>query len=189
VTELAYRPLTAELWPDLERLFGPERGAMAGCWCMWFRLRRRDWDVLGRSGRKAAFRRVVEEGPPPGLLAYAGSEPVAWVAVGPRDRYPAVERSRVVGPVDDRPAHAITCFYVAAPWRRRGLTRPLIDAAVAFARGQGASLVEAYPLDPAPGKRMAWDGYHGFAAAFRDRGFVEVARRSPQRPIMRLELG
>ncbi len=29
-------PLTGENWPDLEALFGP-RGAVGGCWCMYWR--------------------------------------------------------------------------------------------------------------------------------------------------------
>jgi hypothetical protein len=35
--KLAFRPLTAGRWNDLVALFG-ERGACAGCWCMWWRL-------------------------------------------------------------------------------------------------------------------------------------------------------
>ena len=185
---LAFRPLTLEGWPDLERLFGPERGAVSGCWCTWFRLSRGEWDAAGRPGRKARLLAVVEHGPPPGLLAFAGEVPVGWVAVGPRADYPVVERSRVTRPVDDRPVYAITCFYLAPRYRRQGLMRPLIVAATAFAREQGASLLEAYPFEPAPGERIS-GGYHGLASAFRDTGFQEVARRSPKRPLMRLDLG
>jgi GNAT superfamily N-acetyltransferase len=154
---------------------------------MWFRLRRPEWEAAGRSGRKAMLEAIVEAGPPPGLLAYAGGEPMGWVAVAPREDHAQIGRSRIMRPVDDAPAHAVTCFYLAPRWRRRGLMRPLIEAAVAFAREQGAALVEAYPFDPPPGQRIS-GGYHGIATAFRDHGFVEVARRSPARPLMRLAL-
>lgn len=183
--ELITQPLTPERWPDLERLFGPERGANSGCWCMWFRLTRKEWDAKGRDGRKAAFRALVERGPPPGLLAYAEGEPIGWVAVAPREEHPVVLRSRTIAPVDDAPAHAITCFYLAPRWRRHGLMRPLIEAAVAFAREQGAGLVEAYPIDPPAGVRNS-GGFHGLAHAFRACGFREAARRSQLRPVMRL---
>ncbi len=76
---IACRPLTGELWGDLERLFGPERGACAGCWCMWFKLRRPEWDAAGRAGRKAMFKALVEAGPAPGVLAYAGPSRSAGV--------------------------------------------------------------------------------------------------------------
>lgn len=184
---IACHPLTPERWDDLERLFGPERGAVAGCWCMWFKLTRKEWEGLGRAGRKDAFRAEVASGPPPGILAYAGEAPVGWCAVAPRGTYPAIERSRVTRPVDERPAFAITCFYLAPRWRRRGLMRPLIEAALAFAKGQGAALVEAYPLDPPEGERPT-GAFKGIAGPFRDLGFVEVARRSPGRPILRRDL-
>jgi GNAT superfamily N-acetyltransferase len=154
---------------------------------MWFRLGRPEWVAAGRSGRKAMLEAIVEAGPPPGLLAYAGGEPMGWVAVAPREDHAQIGRSRIMRPVDDAPAHAVTCFYLAPRWRRRWLMRPLIEAAVAFARERGASLVEAYPFDPPPDQRIS-GGYHGIAAAFRDHGFVEVARRSPARPLMRLAL-
>lgn len=178
------RPLTPERWADLERLFGPERGAVAGCWCMWLTLRRPEWDSAGRAGRKVMFRELVEHGPPPGILAYDGADPVGWCAVAAREAYPMVMRSRVTSPVDDLPAHAITCFYLTPRRRRQGLMRPLIQAAIAFAGSQGATLVEAYPLDPPPGLRPT-GAFIGIADAFRSLGFVEVARRSPRRPILR----
>ncbi len=185
---IACRPLTPDRWGDLERLFGPERGAISGCWCMWFKLRRPEWDAIGRAGRKAMFKALVEAGPPPGVLAYAGEVPVGWCAIEPREAYPVILRSRVRAPVDDRPAFAITCFYLMPRWRRQGLMRPLIEGAVTLARARGAGLVEAYPLDPAPGERPS-GAFTGIGKAFRDQGFVEVARRSKIRPILRRELG
>ena len=185
---IACRPLTPDRWDDLERLFGPERGACAGCWCLWFKLRRPEWDAAGRAGRKAMFRAAVMAGPPPGILAYADGTAVGWCAVEPRERYPVILRSRVRRPVDERPAFAITCFYLAPRWRRRGLMRPLIEGAVALAGEQGAQLVEAYPLDAPPGERPS-GAFTGIARAFAACGFVEVARRSARRPIMRKELG
>ena len=185
---IEFRPLTPERWDDLERLFGPERGAIAGCWCMWFKLRRPEWEAAGRAGRKDLFRAAVDRGPPPGVLTYADGGAIGWCAVEPREAYPVIQRSRVRAPVDDRPALAITCFYLAPRWRRKGLMRPLIGAALDLARARGATLVEAYPLDPPPGARPS-GAFTGIARAFRDQGFVEVARRSATRPILRRELG
>lgn len=181
------RPLTADRWDDLERLFGPERGAASGCWCMAFKLRRAEWEEAGRAGRKVMFRTLVEQGPPPGVLAYTGDQAVGWCAVEPRESYPAMLRSRARQPVDDRPAFAITCFYLTARWRRKGLMRPLIRGALDLARSRGAALVEAYPLDPAPGEHPS-GAFTGIAKAFRDEGFVDVARRSKVRVILRREL-
>lgn len=65
--------------------------------------------------------------------------------------------------------------------------RRLIRAAVEHARERGALIVEAYPLD-LDRNAHAGELYVGTFRAFVDEGFVEVARRSPTRPIVRLEL-
>jgi hypothetical protein len=65
--------------------------------------------------------------------------------------------------------------------------RPLIRGALGLARSRGATLVEAYPLDPQPGERPS-GAFTGIASAFRDEGFVEVARRSKVRVILRREV-
>lgn len=131
--DLVVHPLTPDRWTDLEELFGPERGAQGGCWCMWFRLVRREFDEAGRDGRKRLLRMLVERGPPPGLLGYLEDRPVAWVAVAPREDQPVVLRSRITRPVDDAPAWAITCFYIASGHRRSRLMQPLVQAELAFA--------------------------------------------------------
>jgi GNAT superfamily N-acetyltransferase len=191
---LRIAPLTPDRWLDLARLFGP-RGACAGCWCMWWRIPKADFragQAEGGEGNRAALEALVRGGTVPGLLAYDGDAPVAWVAVEPRPAYPRVFRSRNLAPgptddaADDR-AWAITCFFVARTHRRRGLMRPLIAAAVAHARRGGARTIEAYPVDYATPVGAAFV-YTGAASAFRAEGFDEVARRSPTRPVVRLTL-
>lgn len=177
-------PVTPRRWRDLETLFGP-RGACAGCWCMWWRLARADFEKQKGLKTKKALKKIVESGKKPGLLAYADGRPVGWCALGPRETFPVIERSRTLGPVDRHPVWAVVCFYVAKPFRRKGVTRDLLRAAVEFAKKRGAKIVEGYPVapdNPAIPDAFAWTG---FASAFRKAGFSEVARRSPTRPIMR----
>lgn len=56
--ELTILPVTSQLWADLEKLFGPN-GAYSGCWCMWWRLSRSEFEHATREERKAAVRRLV----------------------------------------------------------------------------------------------------------------------------------
>ena len=183
---LTFRPLTLETWPDVEALFGP-RGACGGCWCMAYRLRHADY-VAGKGIRnKRRLKRLAASGRPPGVLAYHGNRPVGWCAIAPRVDYQALARSRVLAPVDDEPVWSITCFFIDKAYRRRGVSAALATAATRLARRLGARIVEAYPVDP--GKRLpdafAWTG---LPSTLRDAGFVEVARRSRARPIMRRRL-
>ncbi len=183
--ELHFHPLTPERWPDLERLFGA-RGACAGCWCMWFRLARAEFERAKGEGNREALHALVESGPPPGILAYAGEEPVGWCALAPRAQYPLLARSRILKPVDDAPVWSIVCFFVARKHRRQGITVELLRAATRYARERGARVVEGYPVEPKAGGSPDTFVYHGLASAFRRAGFTEVARRSETRPIMRL---
>jgi GNAT superfamily N-acetyltransferase len=185
--DLTFAPLTPDRWPDLEALFGP-RGATGGCWCMWWRLKRSEFDALKGEGNRVAFRMVVEEGPPPGVLAYADGQPVGWCAIAPRDDYPALARSRILKRVDDQPVWSVTCFFIAKGWRRRGLAVHLLRAAVAFAGENGAQIVEGYPVEPRKDDMPGVFAWTGMASTFRRAGFVEVARRSETRPVMRLTL-
>jgi GNAT superfamily N-acetyltransferase len=184
-SDLTVHPLTPDRWDDLETLFGP-RGATGGCWCMYWRLPRSRFDAMKGDGNRAAFRTVVAGGDrPPGLIAYLDDAPVGWCAVAPRDEYPALDRSRVLKRVDDADVWSITCFFVARRARRQGVTGRLIDAAVAFAAGHGATVVEGYPIDPRSAETPPVFAWTGLASAFERAGFVEVARRSETRPIVR----
>ncbi len=181
---LTLRLVTPDRWADLEQLFGP-RGACAGCWCMWWRLSRAQFEHQKAEGNRLALRRLVRAGPAPGLLAYAEDQPVGWCSVGPRESFAALDRSRVLARVDDRPVWSIVCFFIARKFRHRGLSSRLVEAAVDYARACGAALVEGYPIDAAsPGYPDAY-AYTGLLPTFLRCGFVEVARRSPTRPIMR----
>ena len=183
---VAIAPLTPARWPDFVELFGP-RGACAGCWCMFPRLRSSEWKSRGNSNR-GAIRRIVQAGDPPGLLAYSKGRAVGWIAVAPRAAYRRFERSRVLAPVDDQPVWSVPCFFVTREARGRGLTVALLRAACAYAARRGGRIVEGYPVDPR-GKRYAPTfAWYGLVSAFRSAGFREVARRSPTRPIMRRAL-
>ena len=98
-----------------------------------------------------------------------------------------MERSRTLARVDAQPVWSIVCFFVAKPYRRRGLMVRLLQGAVAYAASQGAQIVEGYPVDPPAGQRVSGgaEGYMGLTSAFRKAGFVEVARPSERRAIMR----
>jgi GNAT superfamily N-acetyltransferase len=186
---LVYHPVTPDRWPDLERLFGP-RGANSGCWCMWWRLTRAEFDRSTADERKAGLQGLVDAGRPPGLLAYRDDDPIAWVSVAPREEFGALERSRVLKRVDDRPVWSIVCFFVDRRYRGQGLTVKLLRAAVEYAAASGAQIVEGYPVDPGAGRVDGGSsGFVGLVSAYRKAGFVEVARPSERRTIMRYHIG
>lgn len=185
VAKFQFHPLTPDRWPDLEALFGA-KGACGGCWCMTWRLSRAQFDAQKGAGNKRAFKKLVTQGRAPGVLAYAGKQPVGWCAVAPREDYPALERSRVLAPVDDKAVWSVSCFFIAREFRRQGMSVLLLQAAVKFAKSQGAKIVEGYPQDLGKATLPAPFVWTGLLPTFTAAGFKEVARRSAKRPVMRI---
>jgi GNAT superfamily N-acetyltransferase len=177
---LQVEPLTPSLWSAFEELM--DQGGPAGrCWCMYWRIGV-DYRRRSAARNRADFRVVVEHGPPPGLVALEDEVAVGWCQVTPRAAVPGLATPWRLRPVDDLPVWAITCFYVRKGRRREGITAALIASAVDLAGESGALAVEAYPLDADLSPSATSTGY---ASTFQAAGFVEVARRSPERPIMR----
>ncbi len=179
--KLEVHPLTRDRWNDLVELFGRPGGAIVRqCWCMYYR-------ISGGSSRagaanKRALRALVDRGTVPGLIGYRDGRPVGWISLGPREDYVKLSRSPVMKPIDDKPVWSIVCFFVDARERGQGATNALLEAAIEYARSQGATLLESYPVDKAERSHTDWFG----AKSIYDRtGFKEVARRTESRPVMR----
>jgi ribosomal protein S18 acetylase RimI-like enzyme len=141
--------------------------------------------VTRSQANPAGLKALVDAGNPPGLIGYRGKVPVGWVSIGPRAEYAKLRRSPVMKPVDDQPVWSIICFVVPSEYRGQGVARALLDGAIAYAKKQGATLLEAYPVDK-PGRSNDDQMWFGAKSMYDSAGFEEVARRKPQRPIVRL---
>src|SRR6185295_9399969 len=155
---------------------------------MIWRLSRAEFDRNKGAGNRAAMQKLVRTGTSPGILGYLDGEPVGWCAVAPRDDYPALERSRVLKKVDATPVWSISCLFVRKDCRKRGVSVALLRAALDFVRERGGKIVEGYPVEPKKDEMPAVFAWTGLASAFLQAGFVECARRSETRPIMRFEV-
>jgi GNAT superfamily N-acetyltransferase len=182
--ELEFHPVTKKRWSDFEALFG-EKGACGGCWCMLWRLTRKEFEQQKGEANRQAMHAIVASGEIPGLLAYSKKQPVAWCSVAPRESFPALERSRVLKKIDDQPVWSISCFFIQKDFRKRGLSVRILEAAVDYVKNQGGRIVEGYPVEPKKGKTADVFAWTGLATFFKRAGFVECARRSETRPIMR----
>lgn len=179
------KPVTRQRWADMERLFGPNR-VTAGCWCMWWRQRSSEFAEKHNESKRRAMRRIVSANRVPGVLAYVDGEPVGWCSVAPREEFGKIERSRTLGPIDDRPVWSIVCFFIHRKHRGAGVGTALLKGAVDLARKRGAEVIEAYPVDTSKGRVDSGSVFTGTLSMFKKAGFREVARRSAHRPIVRL---
>ena len=189
--KLTVLPLTPERWPDLEAIFGAKGCSVArGCWCMAYRLSGSREPlppgVTHAQANRAALKALVDAGNPPGLIGYRRDVPVGWVSIGPREDYARLKRSSVMKPVDELPVWSVICFVVPAEHRGQGVAQALLEGAVAYAKKNGATLVEAYPVDK-PARSSDDFMWFGAKSMYDKAGFKEVARRKPQRPVVRLK--
>lgn len=181
---LEYHPVTPERLGDLAR-FSERHGKFRYCSCMRWRLPSAEYSRSTTEERIAALRGRVEADVPVGVLAYRDGEPVAWVSVAPRETYGALERYRALARVDDAPVWSVTCFFIDRSARRQGVTLGLLNAAVAYARSLGATIVEGYPV--APDARLYT--YMGSPDTFRRAGFTDVTPPGRARTVMRYTFG
>ena len=128
---------------------------------------------------------IVASGEKPGLLAYSDKQPVAWCSVAPREKFSALERSRVLKKVDNKPVWSISCFFIHRNYRKQGLGVKMLEEVIDYVKNQGGKIVEGYPIEPKKGKTADVFAWTGLASFFRKAGFVECARCSQTRPIMR----
>ena len=177
-------PLTPERWSDFEELFGP-RGAYGGCWCMWWRTTRKEFEACQGEKNRLGMKKLVDAGQVPGLIGYDEGKPAAWCALGPREDFASIGRSRVLKPVDDTPVWSLPCLFVGKEYRGQNLAEGMIRGAVDYVRQQGGKVIEAYPTVPRKGKLPPVSSFMGFPDVFARAGFVECARPSEARMIMR----
>jgi GNAT superfamily N-acetyltransferase len=183
--KLKISPLTPELWPALEDLFG-KAGACNGCWCLYWRIGS-EYHKRPRERNRVAFKRIVERGPSPGLIAFDGERAVGWCQLTARDELRWLQRARFFERVDDQAVWSISCFYVRRGYRNRGVMSALIAAAVKEATRAKVRVLEAYPVDterPDSTRNV----FTGTKSAFERCGFRTVGGRVVSRPIMRREL-
>ncbi len=185
-------PLTDQRWKDAMALFGAN-GGYAGCWCMFWRLDRGDFKKLRGSGTKEILKGMAKKKQEPGMITYLDNKPVGWCSIGPRENYIALENSRILKRVDEKPVWSIVCFFVDKPARKQGLMVEMLRGAVAYAKKKGAKIIEGYPIDMqteklAGQKLSSYAGYMGIASAFREAGFVEAGCASETQLIMRYKI-
>ena len=176
--DLTYRPVDTNTWDDLEKFF-EAKGGPHFCWCMVWRPMAQELSRSKKADKKAALKSSVDCGEPVGILAYSDSEPVAWCSIAPRSSYRDLSGDPSLDGV-----WSLVCFFIKRAYRGRGLTAKLIEAAVNYARENGARYVEAYPVTPdSPSYR-----FMGYTRTFQRLGFELRGKAGLRRNVMTLKL-
>jgi GNAT superfamily N-acetyltransferase len=196
-SEISVVPANEASWEDLQTVLGT-RGQASRCQCQRYKLRRREsfrsFPVEERAHRLRQQTDCghLEADTTSGLVAYLDDEPVGWCAVEPRTAYEGLVRNNRVpweGRTEDKTddtVWAVTCVFTRAGFRKRGIGRALVRAAVDFARERGARAIEGYPMTTR--KALLEELHVGTEGMFIGAGFKEVSRPTLRRVVMRVEL-
>ena len=164
-------PVTPDRFEDFADIVNKNRRANT-CWCLSHRLKAKEITELGGTGpdaREPAHRLLA------GVVTYLDGTPVGWCNIGPRAEITRLAESKLMPPTDDLPVWSIVCVVVRSGFRRQGVTRHLIEGAVAYAAANGAPAVEAHPVDP-QGRMDLTMAFVGTKKMFEKAGFRVVGR-------------
>ena len=184
IADLVIKPLTPSSWADFENLFGP-KGAYGGCWCMWWRLPRKEFESGQGESNRIAMKNIVHSGKIPGLIAYSDDRPCGWCSIARRDDFNSLERSRVLKRIDDKKVWSLVCFFINKSYRGKNLGLNLILAAIEYVKSQGGEIIEAYPTVIKTKKAPPVSTFMGIPSVFKQAGFEEISRPSQSKLIMR----
>ncbi|MBS1584510.1 MAG: GNAT family N-acetyltransferase [Bacteroidetes bacterium] len=186
--EMTFEPVTKKNWGKFVQLFG-EKGACGNCWCMYFRLKKSEFEEGKRDeGNKQAMKDLVSDGMPVGIIGLYDGEPIAWCAFAPRTDFLKLQNSRVHKPIDDEPVWSIPCFFIAKGYRRMGVSVAMLKGVIDYARKKKIKIIEAYPTIPTQDKLPDAFAWIGLYKSFQRAGFKIVDKTSKHRPMVRYYL-
>jgi len=130
-----------------------------------------------RKPRRDRAEHLLRAGFMRGYVAYVNERVIGWCNVNRKSAFAALDDS-------DSSVLRVVCFVVEKDYRRKGVSRALMTAAVADAKSAGYKAVEARPSF---GARSASGHFRGHPDMFAELGFV-VSGVGKER-IVRLDLG
>ncbi len=191
MTHYKFKEVTSELWGDFEKLFG-ENGACGGCWCQSWRIPQGGilWEATKGARAKRTMKYLFKNNMVTGLLAYDGDKPVGWCSYGPRTDFPRTERMKAYRRDDIANVWSLNCFFIDKKYRRTGLAREILGAALKFMKKRKVKIVEAYPVPlTKDGKQLpAAFAYTGPLKIFEEAGFEIIQRLSYSRPLVQKKI-
>ena len=125
-----------------------------------------------------------------GVVAVASGRVIGWMKLSPAaSMHKLYEQKPYRGlpcfSRDRAGVFVVGCFLVDPEWRRRGVSRALLERGVELAQSWGARAIEAFPRSAEPvSEELLWTGA---PSVFRRAGF-EVVDDSGPYPVLRRSL-
>jgi hypothetical protein len=169
--EYTIKSLGPETWDAFAQLAERHNGVWGGCWCTWFHPACAEQKIAG--GSRAYKERLVNEGRAHAALVFDGDVAVAWCEYGTVEELPNIyHRKEYEQGLDRTPDYRLTCLFVGNGYRRKGVAGVAVRGALALIGRAGGGLVEAYPQDVAPDRKISASFlYNGTRSLFEQAGF------------------
>jgi GNAT superfamily N-acetyltransferase len=160
---------------DVSAVLRPRTNPDKACWCLTYRLSPTELSNAIPGSRPAAMSELCSRNPGPGLVAYLDGVPAGWCGVGPRSEFHRLTHSRTIQQLDDVAVWSVVCLVVSPGLRGKGIAAAMLDHAVDFARDNGATVLEGYPIDSAGGRVNGAFAFPGSTNLFERAGFTRMA--------------
>lgn len=147
--------LAPATWDAYAGLAERHNGVWGGSWCVFFHAypdppERKE---LGTRGFKHL---LVQQNRTHAAVVFNGDEAIAWAQYGPVAELPNIHhRKEWENGVLQVPDYRITCLFVDRRYRRQGMAAIAVRGALELIAAAGGGLVESYPHDLPPEKKMS----------------------------------
>lgn len=170
------RPLDAETWPAFADLAERHNGVFGGCWCTWFHCHPEPPE-RAQLGNREFKHHLVDGGRAHAALVFDQDEAIAWAEYGTVAELPNIHhRKQWEQQTIQVPDYRITCLFVDRRFRRQGMASVAVQGALALIAEAGGGLVEAYPHDLPPDKKISSSFLYNATRTMYDRLGFEYQR-------------
>jgi hypothetical protein len=173
MSDFAVVALSPDTWPAFEALGTRHNGVFGGCWCTWFHTM--SFEKTGEADANRSLKQqLVGEGRAHAALVLDGDEAVAWCQFGAPAELPNIHhRKEYEATMTAAPDYRVTCIFVDKRYRKRGLAAVALRGALDLIAAAGGGLVEGYPHDLPPGKKVSSSFlYNGTRTLYEELGFA-----------------
>lgn len=174
--EITIKKLSAELADDFFGFFDndafSDHDEWKWCYCLESHLSAQENDKLWgqKKKRRKKAEELIQSGTMTGYLIYDASRVIGWCNVGDKSDYRSICENKKYRTdiLDKGKIKIIYCMDIAPNYRGRGIANLVVEKAVADAKAEGFSYIEAYPFTD---KEFIYQ-YRGPRRLYEKHGFV-----------------
>jgi ribosomal protein S18 acetylase RimI-like enzyme len=125
-----------------------------------------------KKDNRAAVIKLISEGRMKGYLAYSDNRPIGWCNVNDRSNYQALKKIYQIDVDPNEKVCSIVCFLINPDFRRKGISKILLEKIIDDYSNQDYDYLEAYPDKDG---RSCEKNYKGHLSLYENNDFKIIA--------------